>query len=734
MIKFLLICLFSLLISNSYSQSAMASVNGSTGIKTAVVHALDDAVITLEVYPNSEDWEWMGPEGYMDQGAGVILSGFSADKEGTYMARHLTDPNIADVEFELIFLEDDFAGTDMSMMACHGENVILETEVDGLIYNWSTNEMSSSIEVVDSIDRTYDLTISTLFGDSDSVSFEVSRIAKPSLSATWTHAISCAQEGQLTLTLQDFNLEDLPILASIYKDDQVFQNVFFRDTIITVGIPAGNYDAIKIESYNDCTFSYDGFSINKFTGIREEFNSATLVLCQGDEYTLNALGGYAEYLWDNGSVGGSIDISPVVSQTYSVVMLDDNSCGITVNYPVVVAELPSAIFDFENDPAASGGTLNLELFSTNTALFPVKVYATSNGVEQLLATTDEYITAISVSENYYEDLRIESVYGCETNLGNFGFQVNENITGNRIVGKVWLDVANNMGVLEEIEEGIEGIVVRAINLEGDVKAQTVSDIDGTYSLEVNTETVYLEFDPVYNLTGTVPNLGTDDDIDSDMDGSNGPRTTEFINTGETTTEVNAGFVFGVLSLSWNGISVKQEADSHMISWDVYGEEFLSHYELERSIGGIDNFQVIATVDPLDSNGESNTYNYRSNELTDLGHYYYRVKHLELDGRFTYSDIVAVEVTNVNTTTDINFNVFPVPANDVINIEIDNIDNQEIGATIYSIDGKLISSDIIRNDVGNNEIIKIDISSLSSNIYILQLTIGNQLITKSIAVE
>lgn len=733
MIKYLLLSLFSILVSNTYSQSALASVNGSTGMETGIVHALDDAVITLEVNPNSEDWEWMGPEGYMDQGAGVIVSDFSADKAGTYMARHLTDPNIADVEFELIFLEDDFAGSDVNLMACPGESIILETEINGLIYNWSNNEVTNSIEVVDSIDRTYELVISTLFGDSDSVSFDVSRIAKPSLSATWTHAISCAQEGQLTLTLNNFNLEDLPILASIHKDDQVFQNVFFRDTVITVGIPAGDYDAIKIESYNGCTFSYEGFTVNKFTGVREEFIMATLVLCQGDEFTLNALGGYAEYLWDTGSVNGSIDISPLVSQTYSVVMLDSNSCGITVNYPVVVAELPSAIFNFQNDSEGSGGILNLELLNTNTAMFPVKIYAKSNGVEELLATTNENITTINVSENYYEDLRIVSVHGCETNLGDFGNQNNPNAKANRIAGKVWLDVASNMGVLEEIEEGIEGIIVRAINLEGDVKAETVSDVDGTYSLEVNSETVYLEFDPVYNLAGTVPNLGIDDDIDSDMDGSNGPRTTEYINVDEST-EVNAGFIFGVLSLSWDGISVKQDGNNHKIFWDVYGEEFLSHYELERSIGSIDNFQVIAAVDPLESNRESNNYSYLSTEIVDLGVYYYRVKHIELDGRFTYSDIVAIEVNKKDIATDIKFNVFPIPATKVINIEIDNVNNQDISANIISIDGRLISSDIVRKEIISNEIITLDISSLSSNIYILQLTVGNQLITKQILVE
>jgi|GEM_PF-2946145 len=1040
----------------TFAQSPMASVNGSMALLTTEVPALEDAVISLEIYPNTEDWEWNGPNGYMGSGAAILLSEFTQEMAGSYIASNTADSLIADVTFSLIYLEDNFAGQDSTFLICSEDSLTIGTSVVGFLNLWSTGETTSSIDVSGEIDSTYTLTLSTIFGDSDTVDLTINHTEMPSVSYAVSHAVSCAQEGQVNISLQDISTEDLPILASVYKDNILYSYIQFTDIMAVVELPAGIYTSLEFESFNNCNFSFDGFVIESFTGVREELTMGTIVICNGESVTLNALGGYAEYIWNTGDQSGSIEVSPEVTGEFTVDMYDSNGCGVRVHYPVVVSDNPIAMHDFVENAPFGGGYLTIDLLNAVPSMFPINAFAYDNGVEVQIATIIASNRTVFTEASYYEDLRLVTAQGCETYLGSFGslnsgvgivemdvnyycmgedftltgpagfdsfswsdgsadvtyssratrdeevvlyavdfngnisqfvypielldspegqFQVNDRIgivlgsvdilltefttdmfpisvyvtplggfgetevdlmysststiqlgdgeyadlriesaegcsyylgsfvitegvtyseiiipdlevcvgnfatltppsninnthlwndgvtsrtrtvlvsetmtmnvestdfqgnitnyifplisraiteanftinsrvsnvlgsidvelvnmmsdmypadvyvtdmssgtemfltemssptaniqlsdgsysnlriqnasgcntvlgdfdilfdngtSNNRIAGKVWLDTNSATGILEDDESRLEGVIVRAINIEGDVKGETISDADGTYALDLDSESVYLEFDPVYNLTQTLPNMGDGNEVDSDLDGSNGPGTTEFILPGEDTDGVNAGFVFGVLSLSWNGVSVAQEGDGHKVTWNVRGEEYISHYIIQSSTDGISNFETIATIDPLQNSEPSNNYNYVNFHNLVSGTHYYRVQHLDTDGRSTYSEIVSIDVNDTDIAhREPIINLFPIPSSDIINIEIDKIDtNENIEMSIYNIEGKLVMSKSF-NKIDDN-IFQVDISTLNSNLYFMNLTIGKQLITKRISVK
>lgn len=86
----------------------------------------------------------------------------------------------------------------------------------------------------------------------------------------------------------------------------------------------------------------------------------------------------------------------------------------------------------------------------------------------------------------------------------------------------------------------------------------------------------------------------------------------------------------------------------------------------------------------------------------------------------------VTVTGTASIDDINlfdFNLFPNPSSNVINLAFDNIVSEQITIEIYDVLGKLNKIDNI--SVANTKV-SIDISSLSRGIYIIKAYFGNSI--------
>ena len=86
----------------------------------------------------------------------------------------------------------------------------------------------------------------------------------------------------------------------------------------------------------------------------------------------------------------------------------------------------------------------------------------------------------------------------------------------------------------------------------------------------------------------------------------------------------------------------------------------------------------------------------------------------------------VTVTGTASIDNINlfdFNLFPNPSSDVINLTFDNIVSEQITIEIYDVLGKLNKIDNI--SVANTKV-SIDISSLSGGIYIIKAYFGNSI--------
>lgn len=116
--------------------------------------------------------------------------------------------------------------------------------------------------------------------------------------------------------------------------------------------------------------------------------------------------------------------------------------------------------------------------------------------------------------------------------------------GATVGDRVWLDVDGN-GIQDEEEVGVPGVTVQLMDNTGQIVEETTTGGDGLYGFADITPGRYtLQFIPPTEFSFTLPNIGTDANVDSDARQSDG-RTSEFSVTGKEDLTLDAGLVAAV---------------------------------------------------------------------------------------------------------------------------------------------------------------------------------------------
>jgi len=304
---------------------------------------------------------------------------------------------------------------------------------------------------------------------------------------------------------------------------------------------------------------------------------------------------------------------------------------------------------------------------------------------------------------------------------------------------VWQD-DNGNGLRESNELGIEGVVVRAISIEGDEVGESTTDANGQYKIDyLGKNAYYLEFELAPTMTLTQANVGSDESIDSDVDHSNGENTTKFYQVlpGDEIQHVDAGInVLGVLAIEWSDIWVENNDAHHTVSWTIELEDNVSHYEIERSLDGIDNFEVIGKRLAL---GATNavTYNYDDYDVVLLGTYYYRVAEVSFNGDKSVSKIVSVQRDQSSLPDDkstVSIYPNPVVSEVTFDIAVSTIVT-ELRVDIYDSQGKLVIANAVIDYELDNEVksYKLNLNELANGVYNVKFLLDNAEVNKKLIV-
>lgn len=136
--------------------------------------------------------------------------------------------------------------------------------------------------------------------------------------------------------------------------------------------------------------------------------------------------------------------------------------------------------------------------------------------------------------------------------------------------------------------------------------------------------------------------------------------------------------------------VKGEYMAHkstvVLNWGTTKEWENSHFVLERSVSGKDGFEEIGDVVAIGWSDLPSSYEFQDNDLPAVkGLVYYRVKQVDLNGSFEYSEVVSVTVDNIKNTA-FKWVAYPNPTNG------DGFNLKAVGGSKVS--GKTISARVI----------------------------------------
>ena len=133
---------------------------------------------------------------------------------------------------------------------------------------------------------------------------------------------------------------------------------------------------------------------------------------------------------------------------------------------------------------------------------------------------------------------------------------------------------------------------------------------------------------------------------------------------------------------------RKEGDVNILEWETAKEENTSHFDIERSVDGV-NFEPYLT-EIVAAGNSSTPINYDAvDEFPGVGTKYYRLKTIDTDGSYEYSNIVALARDEDPQIAGVH--LFPNPNNGTFFVEFIAPNDGTVEYTIHDVIGQQIMS-------------------------------------------
>lgn len=176
---------------------------------------------------------------------------------------------------------------------------------------------------------------------------------------------------------------------------------------------------------------------------------------------------------------------------------------------------------------------------------------------------------------------------------------------------------------------------------------------------------------------------------------------------------------GPTPVEFLGISAKQKGNKVIIDWSTASEFNNKYFDVEKSADGGLNWNLVASAR---TNGNSSSK--KSYQATDIrpvaGYNYYRIKQVDLDGKYKYSTTVNVKL-QVDKSSAV---VVANPFFSSIPVEFLSKSNQRVRLMLFDITGKQVANNTWTVPKGNSIKSFTNVGNLQRGMYILNITDEN----------
>ena len=153
----------------------------------------------------------------------------------------------------------------------------------------------------------------------------------------------------------------------------------------------------------------------------------------------------------------------------------------------------------------------------------------------------------------------------------------------------------------------------------------------------------------------------------------------------------------------------------LLNWMTTSEKDFDYFSIERSQNGF-NFEPIGKIQTDGDSEVLKHYNFvDSNPFSNKN--YYRLKMVDIGGTFTFSKVVVVNLNKDQLTSQ--FSIIPNPNKGVFSLQFEQVPDENLHISVYSITGQKVKSYIL-NDFNTNRF-PMDLSNLKSGVYMVQIS-------------
>ncbi len=315
--------------------------------------------------------------------------------------------------------------------------------------------------------------------------------------------------------------------------------------------------------------------------------------------------------------------------------------------------------------------------------------------------------------------------GVKTDNVDFGFY-----EGGMICGIVWQETGaeENSVFNEGVDTPLEGTQLELISLDNnnEVIQLASTGADGSYCFTA-VPTGSFQVRPRASSAGdsyVEQGIGDDPLLDSDIDPSTITSDVFFLDPGEQLLGINAGLRFGALPIdliSFTGFW-DQGFDEIVLEWSTAVEINNEKFVIERVVGESGNFEEITEIAGAGNSTSIESYTISDEDIALSANYYYRLKQVDFDGGFEYSDIIVV---TVERNKAVSYNIYPNPATNFVTIDVTLEAGALASATLIDVSGRVVK---VWSDQGifkNNSELTLALDEVPLGQYMLSLKVGTE---------
>ena len=180
--------------------------------------------------------------------------------------------------------------------------------------------------------------------------------------------------------------------------------------------------------------------------------------------------------------------------------------------------------------------------------------------------------------------------------------------------------------------------------------------------------------------------------------------------------VKDAFTSTVLAVELKSLTAFGKGNANMVQWTTNTEANNSHFNIERSLDGTNNWTTIGTQKGKGNSSVESNYSFSDNNPLSIS--YYRLRSVATDGKEDVSKVVSVlRATGGKLAIS---RLFPSPASDKVSVDFEATSEGNINAVVTDMMGKVVNTQIINAVEGLNRL-DLNVAALTSGVYILTFT-------------